>query len=127
LYLADRGWSEFRDQIVRTLLPALGPELTERLLRRATELGQPDAVRDAVSQLLGPDGQLGSWAALSDTGNARLLTRAAVLAPGMTITHVAGLMARPRPDQMVYPLTHSGWSGVATPCVLRLVVETPAD
>lgn len=141
LYLAGRGWSEFQDQIVRTLLPTLGPELAERLLRRATELGQPEAVRNAVGQLLGPGGPLGSWAALSDSGNGQLLTHAAVLAPGATIAHLARLMRDASDEQLlqmralrrslVWTLEKLAWHPdtffAASDLLLRLAVNENED
>ena len=93
LYLASRGWSQFGDSIVRDLLPLLDSDLAERLFRRATELGDPNVVRGAVSDLLGPDGPLGTWEQLQVDGHGQLLTHVAILAPSATIVHLEDLFA----------------------------------
>ncbi|GHH74887.1 hypothetical protein [Promicromonospora soli] len=92
LYLADRGWAEFGGAIVRDLLPTLDGDLTERLFRRATEIGDPNVVRAAVAHLLTPHGPLGTWERLGYGGNGRLLTHVAVLAPGTVTDHLISLV-----------------------------------
>ena len=92
LYLADRGWSEFGESIVRDLLPALDSDVAERLFRRATELGDPEPVTAAVRYLLRADGPLASWEGLRGDENGRLLTHVAVLAPEQTLELVGTLI-----------------------------------
>lgn len=93
VYLAARGWSELRERIIDDLIPALNLELTERLFRRAVEIGDTEATRPAVEQAMRHDGPLGTWESLEQGHNAKLLVHFAVLAPATTVLHLEELMA----------------------------------
>jgi hypothetical protein len=92
IYLASKAWEVFGDQIVTQLLPGLEPELTERLFRRAADLGELVAVKPAIANVFADGGPFASLAAIGDGNNATLLTHFAVLAPGTVCVKLAGLI-----------------------------------
>lgn len=121
LYLAARAWSEFGENIVRDLLPNLDPDLTERLFRRATEIGDPETARIAVKYAMGAEGPIGSWDAIQQDGNAQLLVHLAILAPRATTARLEELIASVSDQELlavrsvrrdlVWALTKLVWHG----------------
>ena len=91
LYLASAAWQEFGERIVVDLLPEVDEDMTERLFRRAADIGDPEVSRQAVHRAMAPDGLLGSWAQLASGGQSRLLVHLAVLAPTATVVRLEAL------------------------------------
>jgi hypothetical protein len=81
VYLAAEAWRIFGDQIAGDLLPSLPPDMVDRLFERAAEIGQLAGGVTAIDRLLDAEGPLASLDALEASGNTRLLTHLAVLAP----------------------------------------------
>lgn len=93
LYLASVAWQEFGNRIVDELLPHLDEEMTERLFRRAADIGDPEVSRHAVDRAMAADGVLGSWEQLATGGRSRLLMHLAVLAPAATAVRLEALIS----------------------------------
>ena len=94
LYLAATAWREFGDRIVVELLPQLDDDMTERLFRRAADIGDPEVSRLAVDRVMAADGVLGSWEQLAAGGQSRLLVHLAVLAPEATAVRLEALISQ---------------------------------
>jgi hypothetical protein len=94
LYLAATAWQEFGDRIVVELLPQLDEDMTERLFRRAADIGDPEVSRRAVDRVMAADGLLGSWGQLAAGGQSRLLVHLAVLAPAATAVRLEALISQ---------------------------------
>lgn len=92
VYLAARAWEQFGSQIVEDLLPSLDHSMTARLLQRATDLGEFDPVRRAVTQLLGPGGLFGKSGTAQDDWNG-ILTYLAMLAPQEIADRLTAMLA----------------------------------
>jgi hypothetical protein len=89
VYLAARGWEEFGEQVVSHLLPNVDADLTERLFRRAIDIGRLDVNSPAMSAVLAEDGPLASLEFMADKNNPQLLTHFAVLAPDAVAARLA--------------------------------------
>lgn len=81
VFLATQGWAELGHRIVSDLIPLLDSDLTERLFRRAADIGELDSSSPAISAVLAQDGPLSSLDALADGNRSSLLVHFAVLAP----------------------------------------------
>ena len=92
LYLASVAWQEFGNRIVDELLPLLDEDMTERLFRRAADIGDPEVSRQAVDRAMAADGILGSWEQLASGVGSRLLVHLAVLAPATTAVRLEALI-----------------------------------
>lgn len=92
LYLASAAWLEVGERIVDELLPALEEDMTERLFRRAADIGDPDVSRKAVDRLMAPDGLFGSWEHLAAPGQSCLLVHLSVLAPTAVAVRLEALI-----------------------------------
>jgi hypothetical protein len=101
LYLASVAWLEFGERIVDELLPALDEDMTERLFRRAADIGDPEVSRRAVDRLMAPDGLLGSWDHLATRGQSRLLVHLAVLAPTALAARLEALIEAATESELV--------------------------
>ncbi|SKC50376.1 hypothetical protein [Okibacterium fritillariae] len=102
VYLAARGWDEFGRKIVAELLPQLDSDLTERLFRRAADIGDLDAASPAMAAVLGSDGPLASLDAIADGDNSGLLTHFAVLAPEIVANRLADLISSASEDDLIH-------------------------
>ncbi|WP_104091770.1 hypothetical protein [Arthrobacter sp. GMC3] len=139
VYLASQAWTEFGDRIVSDLIPHLDQDLTERLFRRAADLGASETTSSAVDALLSDAGPLASLAALAEHGNSRLLSHLAVIAPDAICDRLAQLIGEASDDELrasrgirrdlMWTLEKLAWHSrtfeVAADTVLRLAtVET---
>ncbi|KQW06327.1 hypothetical protein ASC66_07395 [Leifsonia sp. Root4] len=102
VYLAARGWEEFGQRIVTELLPELDSDLTERLFRRAADIGELDAASPAMAAVLGSGGPLASLSSIADGNNSALLTHFAVLAPEAVADRLAGLISAASEEQLIH-------------------------
>lgn len=98
IYLASRGWTEFGSRIVIDLLPILPEDLTERLFRRAAEIGDSALPRAVVDQMLGPDGPLASLEAVAGDRRRKLLDYLAILSPERVSGRIADMLAEADAD-----------------------------
>jgi len=102
IYLAARGWLEFGNKIVESLIPALDSDLTERLFSRAAEVGEFDAASPAIAAVLASNGPLGSLDALAEAKNSALLVHFAVLAPEPVLGRLSELVHAASEDELVH-------------------------
>lgn len=102
VYLAAKGWEEFGHQIVADLLPSLDSELTERLFRRAAEIGELDTASAAITAVLGADGLLSSLDVISRDSNSGLLQHFAVLAPDAVADRLAELITDASEEDLIH-------------------------
>lgn len=100
VYLASQAWSQLGEAIVGELLSVLDPDMTERLFRRAAEIGDADTSRLAVERAMAPGGIVGSWESLLKDGNAKLLVHLAILAPTVTTVHLERLANNATLDEL---------------------------
>lgn len=136
VYLAARGWEDLGQRIVSDLLPGLDPDLTERLFRRAADIGELNGSSPAMSAVLAADGPLASLDALCAGKNSALLGHFAVLAPGVVAGRLSQLIASASEDELrqrlsvrrdlVWALAKLAWHSrtfvVAADTLLRLAV-----
>lgn len=134
VFLAAQGWAEFGHKIVADLLPDLDPDLTERLFRRAADIGELDGSSPAISAVLTASGPLASLEALTEGNHSALLVHFAVLAPGAVADRLYGLIfSAPEEDlqrqhgirrDLVWALEKLAWHSktfvVAADALLRL-------
>jgi len=102
VYLAALGWEEFGQLIVTDLLPAIDSDLSERLFKRAADIGELDAASPAMTAVLGGGGPLASLSSIADGSNSALLTHFAVLAPEAVADRLANLISTASEDQLVH-------------------------
>ncbi len=102
VYLAARGWTEFGQKIVVDLLPVLDPDLTERLFRRAADVGELDSGRSAILAVRASDGPLASLDSIAEGKNSDLLVHFAVLAPATMTDRLAELIAAASEDDLMH-------------------------
>lgn len=100
IYLAARGWEEYGHRVVADLLPTLGPELTERLFKRAAEVGEFDAASPAMVAVLDSGGALASLESIGEGKNSELLVHYAVLAPAAVADRLEGIVAAASEDEL---------------------------
>lgn len=93
IYLASNGWTEFGSRIVTDLLPKLSEDLTERLFRRAAEIGDSTLPRAVIDQMLGADGPLSSLETIAADRRGNLLDHLAILSPERVSGRIAELLA----------------------------------
>ena len=93
LYLASVAWQEFGNRIVDELLPHLDEDMTERLFRRAADIGDPEVSRHAVDRAMAADGVLGSWEQLASGGRSRLLCISPSSLPRQTAVRLEALIS----------------------------------
>lgn len=136
VYLAARGWEEFGGRIVADLLPRLDPDLTERLFRRAVDVGDLDAASPAMAAAIANDGPLASLDSIAQGNNSGLLVHFAVLAPDVVVDRLAELIATASEDELrstrgirrdlVWALAKLGWHSrtfvTAADALLRLAI-----
>ncbi|WP_419818564.1 hypothetical protein [Glaciibacter flavus] len=102
VYMAARGWEEFGQLIVTDLLPELDSDLTERLFRRAADIGELDAASPAMTAVLDSGGPLASLGSIAEGNNSALLTHFAVLAPEAVADRLASLISAASEDQLIH-------------------------
>ncbi|WP_286932958.1 hypothetical protein [Microbacterium sp.] len=100
IYLASNGWTEFGSRIVTDLLPKLSEDLTERLFRRAAEIGDSTLPRAVIDQMLGADGPLSSLEAVATDRRGNLLDHLAILSPERVSGRIAELLAETDDDDL---------------------------
>jgi hypothetical protein len=136
IYLAAKGWEEFGHRIVADLLPAFGPDLTERLFRRAADVGELDAASPAMAAVLAKGGLLASLDSIAEGRNSGLLVHFAVLAPEAVADRLAELLAAASEDELqrglgirrdlVWTLEKLAWHSktfaTAADAILRLAI-----
>jgi len=102
VYLAAKGWQEFGHKIVADLLPVIDSDLTERLFRRAAEVGELDSASSAITTALGDGGPLSSLDAIGEGNASGLLQHFAVLAPGAVSDWLAELISDASEDKLLH-------------------------
>lgn len=100
VFLAAQGWAEFGHKIVADLLPGLDPDFTERLFRRAADIGELDGSSPAISAVLTATGPLASLEALTEGNRSALLVHFAVLAPGAVADRLYELIFRAPEEEL---------------------------
>jgi hypothetical protein len=102
VYLATKAWEEFGQKIVTDLLPSIDPDLTERLFRRAAEIGELDSASSAMTAVLANDGPLASLKGIGQGNISGLLQHLAVLAPEAVIERLATLISAASEDELIH-------------------------
>ncbi len=102
VYLATKAWEEFGQKIVTDLLPSIDPDLTERLFRRAAEIGELDLASSAMTAVLASDGPLASLEAIGEGNTSGLLQHLAVLAPEAVTERLAMLISAASEDDLIH-------------------------
>jgi hypothetical protein len=100
LYLAKYAWGAFSDQIVNTLLPMLSNAMAERLLTRAAEIGEYAPTKNAIRQILEPDGPFSTLEKMVDYGNSSLLVQMAIVSSDETLAHISSLIRNASDEQL---------------------------
>jgi hypothetical protein len=100
VYLASQGWDQYGQRIITNLLPTLDPDLTERLFRRAAEIGELDSASSALAAMMSETGVLSSLETLGRDQNSRLLVHFAVLAPRPVADRLSSLIEASSEDEL---------------------------
>ena len=100
IYLAAKGWEEYGQRIVAELLPTLDPDLTERLFKRAADVGEFDAASPAIATVLDSGGALASLESIAEGKNSELLVHYAVLAPAAVADRLEDLVASASEEEL---------------------------
>lgn len=100
VFLAAQGWAQFGHKIVADLLPGLEPDLTERLFRRAADIGELDSSSPAISAVLTTSGPLASLDSLTEGNRSALLVHFAVLAPAAVADRLSDLIMTASEDEL---------------------------
>ncbi|WP_294180657.1 hypothetical protein [uncultured Schumannella sp.] len=100
LYLAAQAWAQLGHEIVAVLLPMLDPELSERLFRRAAEIGELESDSPAITAVLAASGPLASLESLAADRNSALLIHFAILAPGAVSERLSELISQASGDEL---------------------------
>lgn len=137
VYLAAQGWGQYGRRIITDLLPILDPDLTERLFRRAAEIGELDSGSSAVAALMSEAGVLSSLDTLERSNRSGLLVHLAVLAPGPVADRLSSLIEASSEEELrehkrlrrdlVWTLEKLAWHSrtfeIAADSLLRLAVS----
>ncbi|TAM66469.1 MAG: hypothetical protein EPN48_15460 [Microbacteriaceae bacterium] len=102
VYLATKAWDEFGPKVVADLLPLLDLDFTERLFRRAAEIGELDAASSAMATALADGGPLATLESIAENSNSALLPHFAVLAPEAVADRLALLIEAASEDDLVH-------------------------
>lgn len=101
VYLASKAWLVLGERIVNQLLPTIAPDLTERLFRRAAEVGGFEQSSPAIAAVLSDEGALASIESIAEGENSGLLVHFAVLAPEAVSHRLAGLIGAATEDELL--------------------------
>jgi hypothetical protein len=92
IYLATQGWIHFGPRIVTHLLPNLPEDMTERLFRRAAQIGDSSLPGDVIDMMLTDSGPLRSLASVAEDRRGKLLDYLAILSPEQVSMRIYNLL-----------------------------------